>query len=351
MNHPERQVIPQGAESVLRVGTGETPSADVFWSWRDAISPLFDVAVRGPEDLSRFHVDLTALRHGGMLLVRFAMGPLILRRSPTSIARSFGADHFLVMVHAAPAAARDGSWNAAAGDITILDLSQPCHFVCEQLRCDMLIVPRRQVEPLLGDAEPVPIRQLRRGTPLARLLGGHVETLFDTAAALDAVQAEAMAPASLHLLAGCLACTGEAQAAPLAHRRHKSMLSRIRAFIEANLSSPDLSPAVILEHHALSRAMLYRLFEPYGGVADYVRRRRLAHCYADIASPAQRHRPISDIAYAHGFINETAFSRAFSDHFGISPRRTRHAARHGQSPVGDPAVFPLEAFRGWLLCL
>jgi AraC-like DNA-binding protein len=338
-------------DTVLRTDGQDIPPGEIFWGWRDSISPLFDVAVASPEAANRFSVDLTAVWHAGMVVARFAMPPLILRRSPTSIARSFGADHILVIVVHAPAEARDGSWRAEDGDLVLLDLSQPCHFTCSGFRCDLLVTPRRLLEPHWRDTSTDPVCVFPRGTPTSRLLGGHISALLDGAAEMDLALREAMGPATLHLLAAPLnhAATGGGS---LNH--HKSQLTRIRAFIEDNLDREDLTPALITSRHGVSRATLYRLFEPIGGVADYIRRRRLAHCFADIASPAQRHRSISDIAYSHGFFNDAAFSRSFSAHFGLSPRRTRQAALHGRSaPPGDAASRPsaLEEFRGWLLRL
>jgi AraC-like DNA-binding protein len=76
----------------------------------------------------------------------------------------------------------------------------------------------------------------------------------------------------------------------------------ISRFIEANLVSRDLSVAKISSTFGLSRATLYRLFEPVGGVACYIRSRRLVRARND---------PDRTDCLA-GFQSIAAFNRAFS---------------------------------------
>jgi hypothetical protein len=58
--------------------------------------------------------------------------------------------------------------------------------------------------------------------------------------------------------------------------------SHIKRYIEQHLASPELSPASICAAFGLSRATLYRLFEPLGGIASSIRERRLARTYAEL---------------------------------------------------------------------
>jgi hypothetical protein len=47
-------------------------------------------------------------------------------------------------------------------------------------------------------------------------------------------------------------------------------VERIRRYIAANLTSPELMSDVLCARLQLSRTQLYRLFEPLGGVAGYI---------------------------------------------------------------------------------
>ena len=73
----------------------------------------------------------------------------------------------------------------------------------------------------------------------------------------------------------------------------------------------------------LSRASLYRLFEPVGGVASYIRTRRLARARQELTAPGLEDRRIGPIAYRAGFQSIPAFNRAFRAAYGQTPRSTR----------------------------
>ena len=64
--------------------------------------------------------------------------------------------------------------------------------------------------------------------------------------------------------------TGNARAAA-----RTAMFATARRYIEANLGQADLTPESVLAASQLSRPTLYRLFEPEGGLAAYIRNRRL----------------------------------------------------------------------------
>ena len=126
-----------------------------------------------------------------------------------------------------------------------------------------------------------------------------------------------------------------------------TLLQRAREHIEHSLVYPNLSVASICRSVGISRSALYRLFEPLGGVAWYVQTRRLARIAILLADPEEQ-RSIADIAYAHGFIDTSHFSRAFCKAYGTAPKDLRArpmAASQLRSASGD-AIDRL--YRAWL---
>ncbi len=97
----------------------------------------------------------------------------------------------------------------------------------------------------------------------------------------------------------------------------------ISRFIEANLASRELGIEKITSTFGLSRASLYRLFEPVGGVACYIRNRRLVRARDELTAPGLQDRRIGPIAYGAGFQSIAAFNRAFRQAYGATPRSTR----------------------------
>lgn len=327
-------------------------SEDAFWCLRGAISPLFDIAVRNRAELARFRIGLIAHRYADVLLARADMGPLLLRRSPTAIARSFGANHVMVLSLRNAVAARDGSWTAHPGDIAILDLSQPHHIALDAFAGDLLIVPRLLLAPLLGESEIPAKARLCRSVKLAAMMTRHLDALLDDAAGMTVDEASVLTPATLSLVAGCLSlATDSALATPPLHRCYAPTLLAIRRYIDGNLGASELSPRSIQLRFSVSRPQLYRLFEPLGGVAAYIRRRRLTRCFEEISASSGPRRSISEIAFAHGFLSDSAFSRTYTAHFGISPQRTREAALSTRTERRELLPSPLDQFRQWLMDL
>jgi AraC-like DNA-binding protein len=102
---------------------------------------------------------------------------------------------------------------------------------------------------------------------------------------------------------------------------------QIISFIEANLSDPHFGLDQVVDRFGISRATLYRDFQPHGGFVRYVRRRRLAilrNRLADITNTAS----IADLARVLGFDSEAQASEEFVAEYGIEPDQYRSKTRN-----------------------
>lgn len=125
--------------------------------------------------------------------------------------------------------------------------------------------------------------------------------------------------------------------------RQRALLPRILAFVEAQLTDPDLTPATIAAAHHISTRYLYKLFENQETtVAAWIRRRRLERCRGDLLNPDLTTRSINATAIRWGFTDPAHFNRAFRTAYGLSPGRyrTTFAGPHRRtSPLhGVPAA-------------
>jgi AraC-like DNA-binding protein len=91
---------------------------------------------------------------------------------------------------------------------------------------------------------------------------------------------------------------------------------------------------------------LFRIFEREGGVANYVRDRRLLRVHALLAAPDQR-RYLSRIAEDHGFTSATHFSRAFRAKFGYAPRKVQGPVRAAVTARAVAVKPDAAAFERW----
>ncbi|WP_243710855.1 helix-turn-helix domain-containing protein [Actinomadura sp. KC216] len=127
----------------------------------------------------------------------------------------------------------------------------------------------------------------------------------------------------------------EAETAVAPETRHRVLITRIHAFIDAHLADPHLTPASIAAAHHISTSHLHNIFSGHDTtVAASIRERRLERCRRDLTNPAQDKHPISMIAARWGFTSSAHFSRVFRRTFGMSPRDYRHL-RQGSSRTSD----------------
>lgn len=98
-------------------------------------------------------------------------------------------------------------------------------------------------------------------------------------------------------------------------------------YIEEHLRDPDLSPARVAAGLRISPRYLRTLSARSGEkVSAYIMRRRLEECAKQIRNPTWLGHTLTEIAFAWGFNSAPYFTRAFHDHFGVTPRDYRRNA-------------------------
>jgi AraC-like DNA-binding protein len=113
------------------------------------------------------------------------------------------------------------------------------------------------------------------------------------------------------------------------------VVRRAARLIDSNLAEP-LTPEKLQSALNLSRSSLYRAFEPLGGVAFFIRDRRLARIHAMVS--AGERATVSQLAGTFGFASAAQLTRAFTAHFGYSVSELRARTR---MPAG------VELYKGW----
>ena len=100
--------------------------------------------------------------------------------------------------------------------------------------------------------------------------------------------------------------------------------------VQENLSQPNLSPDFIAGQMQVSRATLYRLFEPGEGVMNFVQHERLKAVRNALADPMET-RTISQLAEVFAFSSVAHLSRSFRNRYGVPPQAWRSERRVVQS--------------------
>ncbi len=125
-----------------------------------------------------------------------------------------------------------------------------------------------------------------------------------------------------------------------------AVYGQVRRHVEANLHDPDLTPDSVLQSLRLSRASVYRLFAHEGGLAAYIRSRRLRAAADELVRFP--HIAVQDIASGLGFNNASSFTRAFRRAYDIAPQELHGYApllRREQARPGRQASWPAGSFR------
>lgn len=166
-----------------------------------------------------------------------------------------------------------------------------------------------------------PMLDIKLEGGLRKLLADYLFLLDQSLADLQSEQVPYIVEATRSIVAACLAPSQdrlvEAQAPVDA-----TLLARACRLIDGRLTDRNLACEMLCAELGVSRSRLYRLFEPHGGIASYIRKQRLLRT-RDALSDIADTRSISSIAEQWGFVDASGYSRTFRHEFGISPKEAR----------------------------
>ncbi|MCJ2125235.1 helix-turn-helix domain-containing protein [Methylobacterium sp. J-077] len=339
------------SKSILEMG-GDEPGLHQAASWREAVAPFWDFSIR-QEDIADFR-GRSQVRHlGNAVLCRASASSLRFERPRALVAR-MGVDHILahVRVSGRSRIAIDGSErDCGPGDICLFDLSRPLAARSTDYRALTLVLPRPLFGAEAGDLDALHGTVLQGATPFGRLLADHLRALSAHADGFSEREARAAAAAAATLIAAAVPRLSGGDRTGQAPER-APLLVAMRRVIEAELATPGLTAEALCGRFGVSRSALYRLFAPMGGVAGYIRQRRLDRAYQELARAGEgRPARISEVAYRWHFETPAHFTQAFRDAFGCPPRDVRAQARAGAPPSPLPLRQDWADFYDWILRL
>jgi len=313
--------------------------------WRIGVSSLFD-AVPATDGLDGFRADLSSYNLGHFLIGRSSAVAQRFHRSNELVAAT-GVDHLLIQLYVSGQCAYNadgGLAKGAAGDIVCFDLSRPMRSHTTDMDIISLILPRAMIRLMPRVIDGLHGARLDGTSTLGILLGEHLMTMAKLAPQLAGPDGKLAADVASVLVSSGLSAAVAAERGTLMDAN----LQTIQVFIERNLTNPALSTEMIMRQFALSRSALYRLFEPLGGIADYIRERRLKLALLKLASVGTSRGSVAKLAYATGFASENAFSRAFQQYFGLRPSEAIRNAREGIRLKADIGFQESNWMQAWL---
>lgn len=344
---------PLSAVPNFQIDSGAMGGPDAFATFAASIADVFEVCPADSADLEEYRSEVAVWHLGTMMMGSFRSTPLTFQRSQ-ALAREGRLDHVLIQLYVEggfTGIAGDQPIVVREGDIVVFDLANTLSTVASAFWNVSVLVPRRSFQSAMDRVDLLHGLVLRRDMPIAGLLADYLLSLIRRLPNLSPDEAIVSANTTATLAMTVLA--GQIPQEPVARTAPRSAFRSVAAYIDEHLHESDLNADQLAVRLGMSRASLYRLFEPVGGVASYIRRRRLTSAALMLAEPASSERRIGEVAFEHGFSSEATFSRAFRQAFGTSPKgaRMRSAALLTAGSPAPDLLLGQDMFANWLRTL
>ncbi|MQS34237.1 helix-turn-helix domain-containing protein [Streptomyces katsurahamanus] len=328
--------LPPSQTGLVSVSTDDVPAGDRFEWWGRLMRDEVMAVSMASERPAHFRAGADSIKGGPSTKVSaLYLSPSSSVRTHAQIRRHDPEDYYLFAVRGGRIGLEQDRTTSLfrAGDLGLYSTSRPLEAAFRggrEVRVEMIRLPRALLPLPLDTVDRLLAERLSprtgSGALLDRYLSGMLRRAQECGPAELPWLGSVAADLAVTFLAGLL---DSARAVP-SESRKQALLARIDAFIESHLSSADLRPAAIAEHHHISVRMLHALFqERPETVSAAIRRRRLERCRADLTDPRLRHRTVGEIGLGWGFRHPADFSRAFRAAYGMPPGEFRHTAPHG----------------------
>lgn len=202
------------------------------------------------------------------------------------------------------------------GDMTLIDSALPCSFWWQgQSRQISLLLPRQLLNTA---ARPAGAQRLIGMQPLVQMCHRLVRESMHSS--LNDAESDAALEAIVCLLRPLL----RQETVP---SRRERQFRQVVDFIDQHLQSEQLRPEWIARENGMSLRSLYRMFADQGlVVAQFIKHRRLDRCARQLRV-ATTDEKLASIGYDWGFTDQSHFSTAFKQRFGLSPGEYRKRCR------------------------
>lgn len=317
----------------LSVNAGNAREFDL---WRSGYSPLYEMDAESVPARTSFRAGVTGYNLADVVLIDGHSSAATLQRTARTIARS-NVDHISLTVYSEGGCGLDIEGVAAEirpGDVFFIDMTRRSALRASDYKSLSLILPRTLLAPHVADLDSLHGKILPSKSPLNEMLAAHIRMLYAQAPSLDYPDMHVVARGTAAMIAAFAGASVDGREL-IAQVAAGTSLETCRRMIDANLHDRDMGPELLCQKLGVSRAKLYRLFEPLGGVSQHIQQRRLMRAYRMIVDPTHARERISAIATRCGFTNISVFNRAFRQAHGMSPTDLRIASTRAELDAAE----------------
>jgi len=307
--------------------TSTVPLEERAELWVAASSELYVPLECRPHGGVAFSGHLQAGTVGPLALSRLEVSPHTVRRTASLAAGTNGDQYKLTLMLGRHALVGQDGREAVLrpGDFALYDCSRPYTIVADAgMRMLVCMIPRDVLGLLPEQVARMTATRIAGDDGIAWALAPFLERLADLVIRGQVPGArDKVVESVIDLVESlCAHAIGDDQLSRVNPRAE--LLLRARAYAEARLGDPSLTPADIAAANHVSKRYLHRLFEAEGvTVSAWIRKRRLEGCRRDLANPARAAEPVARIGARWGLTSPAHLSRLFREAYGASPTEYR----------------------------
>ena len=250
-------------------------------------------------------------------------------RGRRQLAKASEDDFLLSAQLDGPAIVRQDGRDAvlAPGAMALYASTRPYELVFSgRFRQLVMQLPRTALTVTIANPDELTASALRPTVPETHMLGTALGELTDRASLLSPSSHAHVAASLVQALAAALSTLPRAARAR-GYDARIATRERVRAFVDAHLDEPDLSPSSIASALGYSRQHVHRLFAGDGeSLERYISSSRLERVRADLANPALASVSIGALSARRGFASPEHFSRAFHARYATTATAFRREA-------------------------
>jgi AraC-like DNA-binding protein len=307
--------------------TAGLPREEAFERWRAYLAPMYEVRPTTRSAPLPFGSNI-AYQIDDLVAGRILLSTQRLQRDRRRV--DVGPDHYTVQLYRSgrlQGVVGGKPLSASPGTVTLIGRHRLLDVVIDRADAIGIVVPTTRLHGL-----PFQEHGLRFDAARNRLLAVRILDIYRQLPTKRLDEASALASEFVALLHRLL---DPSQAADVLEGRELDggQMALARTIVHGNLSRLDLSPEFIAGQMQVSRSTLYRLFEPEGGVMQFVQGERLKAVRDALADPLER-RTVSRLAEAFAFSSVSQLSRSFRNRYGVPPQAWR-AERQLVQPIRD----------------
>lgn len=311
--------------------TSGLPRGEAFERWRTLLAPMYEVSPITPSAPLPFGSNI-AYPIDDLVAHRTLLSTQRLRRDRRRV--DAGPDHYIAQLYRSgrfQGIVADKSISASRGIVTFIGRRHLLDGMLDRADAIGIVVPHTRLHGL-----PLEDHKLLFDTARNRLLATQILNIYRRLPTTRADEAPALANefvAFLHRLLDPSQASDVLEGCEL----NGSLRALAGTIVEENLRRSNLSPEFVAGQMQVSRATLYRLFEPEGGVMQFVRGERLKAVRDALADPMET-RTLSRLADDFGFSSISQLSRSFRNCYGVPPQAWRGQRRVIQRTDGQGTV-------------